>query len=224
MNKTITTNTQTKVRLSIGRGSENDIVLDFPHISYEHAWLIQDQGEWLIEDRNSTNHTYVNDRSQPVSRKRIDDSDTIFFGSYKISVNRLLKMKKDSVPGRADDNAISIAGAETIFGRDPGSAIHLDFPQISWHHAKLVHKDNEYILRDLGSTNGTFVNGSKISSCKITPADDISFGSFSFRLTEDYKIVKRDYRDNIRLDAENISIVVKDHKTGEIKRFSIMCP
>ena len=214
MNKTVTTDTQTKARLSIGRGQENDIVLDFPHISYEHAWLIQGQGEWLIEDRNSTNHTYVNDRSQPVSRKRIDDNDTIFFGSYKISVTRLLKMKKDSVLGCTDNHAISIAGAETIFGRDPASTIHLDFPQISWHHARLVYKDNEYILKDLGSTNGTFVNGSKISSCKITPSDDISFGSFSFRLTEDYKIVKRDYRDDIRLDAENISIVVKDHKTG----------
>lgn len=207
-----------KPRLSIGRSSGNDIVLDFPQISFEHAWLIKNKEGWLLKDRNSTNHTYVNDRSQPISQETISDDDTIYFGSYKTSARRLLRIKKETTLGRTDPHGISITSRETIFGRDPASTIHLDYPQISWRHAKLTRKDSDFILEDnMGSTNGTYVNGGEISTCKVTPADTIAFGSFIFKLTEDHKIIKRDYRGDIRLDAENISIIVKDNKTGDDK-------
>jgi len=197
-----------KTRLSIGRGPENDIILDFPQISYEHAWLIKDNGKWIIEDRNSKNHTFVNDRSRPVSHCKIRPEDTIYFGSYKISASRLLNLKKNTALGRSEVRPITIKEAETIFGRDPASTVHLNYPQISWHHAKLVHTKDGFILQDLGSSNGTFVNGRRITSCYVTPNDTISFGSFVFKLTSDLKhIERRDYRGDIRIDADEITVV-----------------
>src|SRR3990172_10600457 len=195
--------------LSVGRGHGNDIVLDFPQISYEHALLIKDENGWTLEDRNSANHTYVNDRSVPVFRKKISLDDTIFFGSYKIAASRLLGLKKDTTfLGRFAPLSISIKEGETIFGRDPKATVHLNYPQISWHHAKLVYTKNGFYLEDLGSTNGTFVNGKRVKSSYVTPKDVISFGSFAFRVTEDFKIVQRDYRGDIRIDAEEITVTV----------------
>lgn len=204
--------------MTIGSGPENDIILDYPQISWEHARLVRGDGVWALEDRKSTNGTYVNDRSRRITRCEITSDDTIYFGSFKISARRLLKAKKETAFGRSDPHAIAITKAETIFGRDPASTIHLDFSQISWRHAKLTHTmDGKFHLEDLGSTNGTFVNGRKIKATYVTPKDTISFGSFVFRLTEDNKIIKRDYRGDIRIDADEITYQVYDKKKRKNK-------
>ncbi|MEW5721973.1 MAG: FHA domain-containing protein, partial [Thermodesulfobacteriota bacterium] len=199
--------------LSIGRGPTNDIILDFPQISHEHARLYREAGRWLLEDLQSTNGTYVNDRANPIALEYITEDDTIFFGSYKISGRRLLGLKKDAVLGRLDPRPITITERETILGRDPQVTIHLDYPQVSWHHAMLVRlEDGGFLLQDLNSSNGTYVNGRRVNACKVTPQDTISLGSYHFKLTEDLKIVMRDYRGDIRLDSEGVTIEVYDRK------------
>lgn len=210
-----------KASLTIGRGPENDIILDFPQISYQHARLLKANGSWIIEDRNSSNGTYVNDRSQRVCQSEISGDDILYFGSYKIAARRLLSMEKETALGRADPRAITITETETIFGRDPEATIYLDHPRISWHHAKLIHTNDGFVLKDLNSANGTFVNGRKRIFCHVTSQDTISFGSsFSFMLTEDLKrIRKRDYREDIRLDSDGIIFEVYDKKTEVPKGF-----
>lgn len=212
-------------KISIGRGEENDIILDFPQISNLHAWLYRDSKSWIIEDRKSTNHTYVNDRSRKVFRKRITENDSIYFGTYRISARRLLAMKADAVLGRSNRHATLLESKETIFGRDPDATIHLDYPQISWHHARLTREKarlpsekDRFYLYDLNSTNGTFVNGRRIKSCRITPEDEISFGSFTFQLNEDQTIKIRDFREDIRIDVENISYEVRDRQHIFVKK------
>lgn len=67
------------------------------------------------------------------------------------------------------------------FGRDPDNDITLDDTEVSRHHARLVQRDDQIILEDLGSTNGTLVNGKRIVNQHILqPADIISIGSSVF--------------------------------------------
>ena len=204
--------------LSVGRAPENDIVLDFPQISNEHAFIIQDINKWYIEDRDSKNGTFVNDRTRPVSRMEITADDNLYFGSYKISAVRLMKVKTGAFFGGGGPQAIAIADQETIFGRDPVCTICLDYPQVSWHHARLVCREGSFFLEDLASTNGTYVNGLGITSCRVTAQDTISISSFTFRLTIDNKIEKRDHRGDIRIAAENITIEVYDKKAHATKK------
>lgn len=49
-------------RQAIGRGSNNDIIVDDPSVSTAHAWIINQQGRYLIMNTLSTNGTFVNDR------------------------------------------------------------------------------------------------------------------------------------------------------------------
>jgi pSer/pThr/pTyr-binding forkhead associated (FHA) protein len=67
-------------------------------------------------------------------------------------------------------------------GRDPSNGIVLDSdPAVSRRHAELVRQGETYIVRDVGSTNGTYVNGVRIQEAVLNPGSVLSFGNSSFR-------------------------------------------
>jgi len=75
-------------------------------------------------------------------------------------------------------------GSTITVGRAPENDISLDDGQVSRHHAILRRQGNEIILEDLGSTNGTLVNGERIYGPHILqPAETISIGESVFGVT-----------------------------------------
>ena len=73
-------------------------------------------------------------------------------------------------------------GARLIVGRAPSSDIPIIDPTISRRHAELQSAESGFSIRDLGSSNGTFVNGTRIESGMANVGDLISFGKVGFRL------------------------------------------
>lgn len=70
-----------------------------------------------------------------------------------------------------------------VVGRKSGSALKLQFPTVSGNHANLSLRSGELVLEDSGSTNGTFVNGARISvSTRVTDEDLIHFAEAPFRV------------------------------------------
>jgi pSer/pThr/pTyr-binding forkhead associated (FHA) protein len=61
-------------------------------------------------------------------------------------------------------------------GRLPDNTIQIDDASVSSHHAQLSLIGGEYELKDLNSTNGTYVNGQRISGSHLKPGDAIRFG------------------------------------------------
>ncbi|MFZ4694261.1 MAG: FHA domain-containing protein [Verrucomicrobiia bacterium] len=61
-------------------------------------------------------------------------------------------------------------------GRLPENQIRLEDKAISSHHAELQRKGEDYLVRDLNSTNGTRVNGQRVVEQRLTHGDIISFG------------------------------------------------
>jgi len=71
-----------------------------------------------------------------------------------------------------------------LIGRDPGNGLRLSHETVSRLHAELSMRDGRWLLRDLGSTNGTCVNGQRvIGTVTVRDGDQVSFGRMSFRLT-----------------------------------------
>ena len=66
-------------------------------------------------------------------------------------------------------------------GRNPMNDLCLEDNSVSQRHAEISQEGESIIVRDLGSTNGTFVNGNKISSTVLKTGDTISFGIVSFQ-------------------------------------------
>ncbi|SMF20859.1 FOG: FHA domain [Alteromonadaceae bacterium Bs31] len=69
--------------------------------------------------------------------------------------------------GSADDNNLSLTA-----------------PSLSPHHAKLVREQDAFLLRDLGSTTGTFVNGQRITSKAVCCGDVISLGKIELQIVD----------------------------------------
>ncbi|MFJ8921291.1 FHA domain-containing protein [Streptomyces sp. NPDC102415] len=68
-------------------------------------------------------------------------------------------------------------------GRDPGNGLRLSHETVSRLHAELTAHGSRWILRDLGSTNGTCVNGQRVvGAVVVRDGDQVSFGRMSFRL------------------------------------------
>jgi pSer/pThr/pTyr-binding forkhead associated (FHA) protein len=56
-----------------------------------------------------------------------------------------------------------IRGEETGIGRASGNAIAINDPEMSAYHARILVRDGQILLSDTGSTNGTYVNGTRTS-------------------------------------------------------------
>ncbi|MEV6476943.1 DUF1707 and FHA domain-containing protein [Streptomyces sp. NPDC051657] len=71
-----------------------------------------------------------------------------------------------------------------LIGRDPANGLRLNHETVSRLHAELSGQNGRWVLRDLGSTNGTCVNGQRlVGSIPVRDGDQVSFGRMSFRLT-----------------------------------------
>ncbi|MPY64092.1 DUF1707 and FHA domain-containing protein [Streptomyces spongiae] len=68
-------------------------------------------------------------------------------------------------------------------GRDPANGLRLNHETVSRVHAELRRQGGLWVLRDLGSTNGTTVNGRRvIGAAVVRDGDQVSFGQMAFRL------------------------------------------
>jgi len=61
-------------------------------------------------------------------------------------------------------------------GRRPNNDLHIDNLAVSGHHAQIQRTDEGYVLEDLGSTNGTFVNDAMIKRHLLHPGDVVRIG------------------------------------------------
>jgi adenylate cyclase len=74
------------------------------------------------------------------------------------------------------------AGALLVVGRSLASDIPILDPSISRRHAEVSCDERGVYVRDLGSSNGTFLNGEKVDAASLGPDDTVSFGRVAFRL------------------------------------------
>ncbi|HOJ68374.1 MAG TPA: HD domain-containing protein [Candidatus Hydrogenedentes bacterium] len=78
---------------------------------------------------------------------------------------------------------------EITIGRAPDNIIQLDDMQVSRKHAKIIRTQNGFLIRDLGSGNGTFVRNRRVSECMLENGDIIQIGrqqlKFRFANTDD---------------------------------------
>lgn len=68
----------------------------------------------------------------------------------------------------------------TSIGRSPSNDVTLKAPKVSRQHAAINVYNNQYIIIDLKSSNGVYVNGTKIDECILAPNDEISIGGYKF--------------------------------------------
>jgi hypothetical protein len=79
--------------------------------------------------------------------------------------------------------ALPAAGADVMLGRGPDCDCVLSHPTVSRRHARIRRRGGAWLLADLGSTNGTRLNGWRLTEeVEIRPGDRVSFGSARYRV------------------------------------------
>jgi hypothetical protein len=70
-----------------------------------------------------------------------------------------------------------LEAAEISIGRDNTNMVAINDAEISRKHAKMEMRGSAYVITDLGSTNGTFINGTRVTGTQVlNPGDTVSFG------------------------------------------------
>src|SRR5512145_3534165 len=70
-----------------------------------------------------------------------------------------------------------ISGSQVVLGREEGLDIVLQDPESSRRHSRISWQGGRYVIEDMGSTNGTFVNGLQITTPRpLNPGDSIMIG------------------------------------------------
>ncbi|MFE7132151.1 FHA domain-containing protein [Streptomyces sp. NPDC057638] len=196
----------------VGRDPQSEIVLDDTRVSWHHAVLRTTDGHWTVEDENSTNGTYADGRR--VHEWDVGPGSEIRFGSPADGPRVVL----------AEPPAVSLPGATGTFrqptsvhplptrtvriGRSSDNDFVVDDLTVSRHHAELcTHPDGSYEIVDLGSHNGTFLNGRPVTRAPIGQGDIVGIGHSAFCLVGDQL---QEYVDTgeISLDVQDLAVTV----------------
>ncbi len=78
-------------------------------------------------------------------------------------------MRSGPTPGAT----YSLEGDQLVIGRDSSSGIAINDAEVSRKHARLNFQGGKYVIEDLGSTNGTFVNGQRITGAAVLKSGDV---------------------------------------------------
>jgi ABC-type multidrug transport system ATPase subunit/pSer/pThr/pTyr-binding forkhead associated (FHA) protein len=177
----------TAPRLRIGRQPENEIVIDNRYVSRLHAELEKrGQSYFLIPSPNYNNSLLLN--GQPVMEPtQLHHGAKIRIGGYApgevVTLDYLLPVA-ESVAAVNQTIQFTENNVMTL-GRDEDNKIVLPSPTVSRFHAEVEKVGQRYRVRDLRSSNGTFVNGRRVErETWVHPGDAIQIGPYRFVVDE----------------------------------------
>lgn len=180
---------------SIGRSRSNDIALKkYGTVSRFHAVLALRKGGWFVFDNGSKTGVYVNGEEIKHSAQ-VFDGDTISFGNAVMRFNSNGYGEEDEdenldfttaarLINLADNSAYYLQGT-CLIGKDRNCNICLPMNNISREHAEIYLSRDGWMVADLNSETGTFLNGELVfDSYPLYDGDIISVGAYKFMFRE----------------------------------------
>ncbi len=206
----------------VGRDPLSEIVIDDARVSWHHAVLRPEDGHWTVEDENSTNGTYAD--GLRVHERDVGPGSVLRFGSPADGPRAVLVSPPPPAPERP--SAVSMPALTGTFrqpttvrplsartvriGRAADNDLVVDDLLVSRRHAELrAGPDGTYEIVDVGSHNGTFLNGRPVARGTVTPGDIVGVGHSAFCLVGDQL---QEYVDTgeVSLDVQDLTVAV-DH-------------
>ncbi|MBE0698129.1 MAG: FHA domain-containing protein [Anaerolineaceae bacterium] len=184
-------------KIRLGRAPENDVVLDDPMISREHALIEWNGNGFLLSDLGSINGTYVNTTRLMSAARQLRDGDEISLSRHMLlyellrddarGVNLPVEEAASQMVEAKGPRLIVSAGPDMgqefplwgeviIIGRTSREAtweIRLTDRSVSRPHARLERSENACTLSDLESANGTLINNSPVTNPVLIQAGDV---------------------------------------------------
>jgi ABC-type multidrug transport system ATPase subunit/pSer/pThr/pTyr-binding forkhead associated (FHA) protein len=191
--------TLTVERLRIGRQEDNDIVLNNIFVSRHHAELEKRGHDYFIIPSPNVSNPLLLDGQPVMLATRLDHGARIRVGGSASSEMVVLDYISPADEGR---QVIKFTeNTDVTIGRDPGNTIVLPAPAVSRFHAEVEKVGQRYRLRDLRSSNGTFVNGKAVvGESWVYVGDEIQVGPYRFVVAE-HEFAQSDQSEGVRVDV-----------------------
>lgn len=187
-------------------GREGDVLLTDPRVSRKHANAVLQNETVTLTDLGSTNGTFVNgEKLEPNTPRTLSAGDRVSFGGVEVVMSFPGESRATQIAGGRKTQAMdappmvekpaaffvgdveefALKKGENSLGRRPTNDIVITDPYVSGSHAKIEVVDDGIYLTDVGSTNGTKLNGAPLPAnqrTRITPDDEIAIGQMKFRV------------------------------------------
>lgn len=127
-------------------------------------------------------------------------------------------LKLEIVGGPDQGKKKKFKGVRMVIGRTPGVDLQLSDASVSRRHVELIYGDEGVMMKDLGSGNGTKVNGTKVAEKKLDHGDVISIGKTQIKFIDEVAAFKKAREENEKKEAEKKEAAEKKaeaKKSGE---------
>ncbi len=176
--------------------------------------LCHQMEDWLIDLADERNYGFIDqvriqlygDESVTV-RSIVVDAQIVELGDYdpdeqeaiqRTEVYRVVEHTGDVPPKlvraiRADghEQSFMLRKRTTSIGRSTSNDIVIEIPEVSRHHARIEYGQGQFRIVDLGSTNGTTVNGRRVTNATIEDHDEIMLGTARLEIVPYHSSVHR---------------------------------
>jgi pSer/pThr/pTyr-binding forkhead associated (FHA) protein len=171
----------------IGRDGTNEIAIGAPSLARLHATITFAGGTFWVEDAGSPGGTYLNTRR--ITKERLYHLDVLSFGP-EVELVFLARAPAETGPreGLVEARLLALDGPEagSVFeipkgtftvGRATACNLVIESAAVSKAHARFERTNAYLTVSDLGSANGTFVNGVRITIVPLANGDRVLFAA-----------------------------------------------
>lgn len=208
----------------IGRDLDVDISIDHPKVSRHHVVVQFENGLWRARDLGSSNGTLVDGKSvQSVEIASVNEPVVLQLGGSvgpRVTLTAMGGRQRPSTQSHGNTGRPPVlrSGSRipltTRFriGRDVSNDLVVDELQVSRFHAEITSRDGSaFDLVDLGSSNGTFVNGQHVRRHRLAVGDVVTIGQGRFRYVPG-ALEGDDSEGGFRFSAADVSVVVGEKR------------
>ena len=180
-------------KVTIGSSAKSDMVVDDASVLESHAEILVDNESLVLKVLSPENPVRINE-TLVTKTAPLKVNDVLTLGRVQLQVVDP-KQEPKAIPTLVrtettgwtlKSNHVALAnkvfslGVSTVVGRASDCDIVLAAAHLSRKHAQLTVKDGLLYVQDLGSANGTFLNGNPVKEARVKRGDELRFDTLSF--------------------------------------------
>lgn len=121
-----------------------------------------------------------------IENNEFSDENDLYEQTVSLFCDRIIKLQFTRIADQPSERIEVLSKEVIVIGRSPDVDISIEDMAISWQHLRLSFLNGELQIQDLGATNGTFLNGAKLTPMllvPVSPKSAVNVGKTSFIIT-----------------------------------------
>lgn len=192
--------------LTLGRAEENDVIVVGEKVSRRHAQVAQREDGVYVTDLGSRHGTTVNGKPAAAEGTLLESGDAIELGDelVRFLAGEGTRMESRVAPAR-EVRTVAFDGERLTIGRDAANDLVLSDPNVSRFHAEIVMTNGRAEVVDLGSRNGTRLDGRLVERGALERGSAVGVGPYKL-VSGDDGVVATSEAGALRMEAHGISV------------------